>query len=404
MTDAKRNVLLKILVTLLEGVAYAIASGTLLQVFLNTIGFSASQIYLHTTINQAVQIAVTLTCSRVGERGNPIRRYAYLIVAQGATFLLYIPLCIRMQADLGAYLLLLTIGILNVIAGGLGGLLSYTVPYLIYNPRDYGAVTAACGIISSLLSMGVGIIMAALTERYSYKAIMLWAFPIAAVLLITSGFLCRSLRPLIDPATIQEKKERKKTDFGAVWQVLRQPIFYQLAPSNIFRGFAGGMAGVLAVVAAADLGYSEQITTTLVSVQAAAQLIGCLLFGVLSRRICPRHTIFVSSLSFLCLPFLLIPNHPILFLCLAAVINMGHYAEMYAVPDLLMRVIPGQIAGTYNAYRLILNHIGTLLATALAAILPSSVMLPLAMAFQLMSGACYFFLPILRKAAPAASH
>lgn len=404
MTDTKRNILLHILTKLIESVAYAVATGTLIQVFLNSLGFSASQIYLHSTINQAVQIAVILTCSKVSDRGNIFRRFGMLIMAQGATFLFYLPMCIRAQADLSAYLLLLGIGVVNMVAATMGGLITYKLPYLIFRVEDYGAVTATCGILSSGISIGMGILMSSLSGRYTYKVIMPWVFSIAAGLLLLSGFLRMYYRPLIDPATVQDNRPRKKADFGAVWQVIRQPLFYQLAIPNLFRGFACGISGVLAVVASADLGYSEQITTAMVSVLAAANMVGYMLFGVLSRRMCPRHTVFFSGLSLLCLPLLLIPGRPILFLCLFGVLTVGHQIEMEAVPALLLRAIPGKVASTYNAYRLILTYGGSLLATSLASFLPSTVMLPMAMIFQMISGVCYCFLPMMHKAVPRSGH
>lgn len=403
MTDTRRNIMLHILTKILESIAYAVATGTLFQVFLNSLGFRASQIYLYTTINQAVQIIVTLTCSKVGDRGNIFRRFGMLIMAQGTMFLFYIPLCIQAQADLSAYLLLLGIGVVNTVASAMSGLITYKLPYLIFRTEDYGTITAACGVLSSVISIGMGVAMAALSAKYTYKVIMPWVFSVAAGLILLTGFLRLYYRPLIDPKTVQDDKPRKKADFGAVWQVLRQPLFYQLAIPNLFRGFACGISGVLAVVAAADLGYSEQITTAMVSVLAAANMVGYVLFGVLSRCMCPRHTVFFSGLSLLCLPLLLIPGRPILFLCLVGVLTVGHQIEMEAVPALLLRAVPGKIAGTYNAYRLMLTYVGSLLATSLASILPSSAILPMAMVFQLISGVCYGFLPMMRKTVPRLS-
>ena len=403
MTDTKRNILLHISAKILESAAYAVVTGTLIQVFLNALGFSASQIYLHTTLNQAAQIAVTMTCSRVGDRGKFFRRYGLTVMGQGALYLCYIPMCIHAQADLSAYLLLLGMGVLSSAVGGVAGLISYKLPYLVFRTEDYGTVTAVGGILSALVSMGMGVLMAALSARYSYQVIMLWAIPAAVAVLLFCGLLRLWYRPLIDPKTVQEENPRKKADFGAIWQVLRQPLFYQLAIPNVFRGFAGGIVGVIAVVAAADLGYSEKITATLVSVFAAANLVGYVLFGVLSRRMSPRYTVLLSGLSFLCLPLLLIPGQPILFLCLAAALTVGHTIEMEAVPALLLRAVSGKIAGPYNAYRLILTFGGSLLATALASGIPSSVMLPLAMGLQLISSGCYCFLPMMRKAVPRLS-
>lgn len=400
MRDIRRNILINLTATLICGIAYAAVSGTLMQVFLNSMGFSASQIYLRTTLTQAVQITVSLSCTRIGNRGNFFRTYALVVVVEGILYGCYIPLCLRMQADWSAYLLLLGICACNAAATALNSLLSYKLPYLIYRTEDYGKVTALGGIVSSCIHMVVGVVMAALAAKFTYRVIMPWVFPVAGLLIVISGLMYFLYRPLTDMQTLRGVSSESKKSNDTVWQVLRRPIFYQLAIPSMFRGFAGGMVGVLAVVAAADLGYSEQITTTMVSVAAGAQLLGCALFGVLSSRICPRYTIFASSLSFVCLLFLLIPDSPILFLCLYAVLMVGFYVELYAVPDLLIRVVPGGIAGTYNAYRLIMNQIGALAATTLASFLPSSVILPMTVVLQVISGASFAFLPVIRKAVP----
>ena len=400
MRDVKRNIFLNLAASLFTGIAYAAASGTLMQVFLNSLGFSASQIYMRTTITQAVQIAVSLTCTRIGNRGNFFRTAALLVTLEGLLYGGYVPLCLRMQADWSAYLLLLLIGVLNAVATALVNLLNYKLPYLIYRTEDYGKVASSMGILSSVTQMVMGVLMASLAARYSYQVVMPWVFPAAGVLILIAGMINFLYRPLADPHTILEPNVKNKKDRATVLQVLSKPIFYHLAIPSLLRGFSGGMVGVLAVVATADLGYSEQVTTTMVSVGAGAHLVGCALYGFLSSRINPRYLIFVSCASYLCVPMLLIPDSPILFLCLYAVLLVGFYVDIYSVPDLLFRVIPAGDAGTYNAYRLILHQLGTLLATTLAAFLPSAMILPMTMCFQVISASCYCFLPVIRKAVP----
>lgn len=400
MGNIKRNIFWNLAAAVITAIAYAAASGTLMQVFLNSMGFSASQIYMRTTVTQAVQIGVNLTCTRIGNRGSFFRTFALIVALEGLLYGCYVPLCLHMSADLSAYLILLVIGILNALATGLTALLNYKLPYLIYRPEDYGKVSAATGILSSVIQMTMGLLMAWLAARFTYQVIMPWVFPIAGLLIMLSGLINFLYLPLEDPKVLLGSKPEEKKNSGTVWQVLRRPIFYQLAIPCVFRGFSAGMVGVLAVVAAADLGYSEQITTTMVSVGAGAQLLGCTLFGLLSSRVCPRYMISISSTSFLCLPLLLIPDSPMLFLCLYAVLMVGFYIDIYSVPDLLFRVIPANIAGTYNAYRLMLHQLGMLLATTIASILPSGVILPMALCFQVISGSCFCFLPVIRKAIP----
>ena len=398
MRNVRRNIFLNLAASLISSIAYAAASGTLMQVFLNSLGFSASQIYMRTTVTQAVQITVSLTCTRIGNRGHFFRTAALLAAVEGILYGCYVPMCIRMQADLSAYLLLLLIGVLNAAATALTSLLNYKLPYLIYRTEDYGKVASSMGILASVTQMVVGVLMAGLAARYTYQVIMPWVFPAAGLLILLAGLLNFLYKPLAEPRSILEPKTEDKKDRDTVWQVLRRPIFYHLAIPSMLRGFAGGMVGVLAVVATADLGYSEQITTTMVSVGAGAQLLGCALYGILSFRVNPRYLIITSCASFLCIPLLLIPDSPILFLCLYAVLMVGFYVDIYSVPDLLFRVIPAGIAGTYNAYRLILHQLGALLATTLASFLPSMLILPMTMCFQVISASCYCFLPVIRKA------
>ena len=180
MTDVKRNVVIYILCKIVESIAYAVATGTLIQVFLNSLGFSASQIYLHTTVNQIVQIATILTCTKVGDRGNIFRRYGILVMIQGLIYLCYIPMCIHAKADLSSYMLLLGAGVMTSVAGALGGLIYYKLPYLIFRAEDYGTVTAVCGVVGSAITIGMGVVMATLSARFTYRVMMPWVFPIAA--------------------------------------------------------------------------------------------------------------------------------------------------------------------------------------------------------------------------------
>jgi len=62
----------------------------------------------------------------------------------------------------------------------------------------------------------------------------------------------------------------------------------------------------------------------------------------------------------------------------------------YATPSLLRLVVPVELAGPYNAWRMILHYTGTVLATSIAAFIPVWLLLLLTMAAQLLSGIHYF--------------
>ena len=62
----------------------------------------------------------------------------------------------------------------------------------------------------------------------------------------------------------------------------------------------------------------------------------------------------------------------------------------YATPSLLRLAVPVEIAGPYNAWRMIIHFTGTILATAIAAVIPVWILLLLTMTAQLISGISYF--------------
>ena len=97
------------------------------------------------------------------------------------------------------------------------------------------------------------------------------------------------------------------------------------------------------------------------------------------------------------LPLVLLGN-PALFLAVYTVVLLGRTFVDYSVPSVLRFAVPVEIAGPYNAWRMLLHNGGTLLATTVAAVIPVEVLLILTVILQLYSGAVYFFEKKLREA------
>ena len=75
-----------------------------------------------------------------------------------------------------------------------------------------------------------------------------------------------------------------------------------------------------------------------------------------------------------------------LFLIMYIVIMVGRTLVDYAVPSMLLQVVPVEIAGPYHAWRMALQNAGMLIATSLATITPIPYLLAAAAVFQLISG------------------
>ena len=81
---------------------------------------------------------------------------------------------------------------------------------------------------------------------------------------------------------------------------------------------------------------------------------------------------------------------------IAALAVLAMLLPLMTVPAILRSAIPVQIAGPFNAWRMLLHNGGTLLATTIAAFIPVSWLLVLTAVFQLISGLHYFLAKDLR--------
>lgn len=400
MKASDKNKALYILAYALRSAALLTATGSLMQTFLTVIGMSSENIYIHTSAVGAVNVIIILLFARFADSGNLIVRCALSQLTGAVLFLCYLPLCIMNGASLSSFILLIGAGCMQSVTTALHTVCDYKLPYYIFKKDEYGAVMAFCGILSSGISFGVGALMTALSVKTDYSKLMLFAFIIAFIFTAVAAFLTLKFKNISEEQETVKVSDNSQKHKNGAFSVIKMPVFLKLVPANLLRGFSFGMTLVFAVIAAENLGYSEQITTASVSVQSVASLLGCAVFGFMSKRISPRIAVFSGSLTFLLFPLILIPEKPFLFLILTGIIIFGRTLIDYAVPSLLLYAVPADAAGPYNAYRMILHNGGSLLATSLAAILPVNILIITATVFQLISGFVYLLLPLLKKASP----
>ncbi len=370
------------------------ATGSLMQTFLAAINFSEKYIYIHASLFQAVNVLTILLCSRFADSKNVLRRTAFVQIPGGILFLFYLPLCIAENVSLAAYIWLLIISVVQSIAFALHTVCEYKVPYYIYRTEEYGHVLAICGVLSSVVSFGIGTLMSMLSRRYTYPTLMTVAFIISRIFLLLAGVLQFFQKPLISPNKPDtEQKSDKKIPLISVF---RHKAFSHLFIGNLARGFANGTTTVLAA-SALSIGYDETLTSVMVSVQSAATLAACVLFGIISRYVHPRYVISGGSLCFLVLPLLLCQDQPVLFLTMYAIILFGRTLVDYAVPSALLYAVPVEIAGTYNAWRMILHNGGTLISTLSAGFIPLPVLFIITLGCQLITGFNFLCVRIMRE-------
>ena len=374
----------------LRTVALLCVTGPIMQTFLASIGFSSQWIYIHTSIVQAVNILTISLCSTWADRGSVIKRTAFVELPYALLYLLYIPLCLWKSASLMSFLLLTGICLLQSVCIALWTICEYKLPYYIFSPLEYGSVLSFGGIVGGLISLGSGVVITRLSGVLSYSTLMLSACAVSLLLMLACTALHLGLKPVSDASAYSEPTGRK---IGQL-EVFRYPLFRKMIPANLMRGFGYGTTTIFAAIAL-DLGFDRSVSTALVSAQSFASLAGCSLVGIALSFLAPRVVILAGSFSFLLIPLMLIPNK-FVFLTVFVLVCLGRTLVDYSVPAILRSAIPVQIAGPFNAWRMLLHNGGTLIATTIAAFIPVSWLLALTVVFQLISGLHYFIAKDLR--------
>ena len=366
-------------------VALMFASGTLIQGLLGIMGFSSRMIYIHSSLIQAANILTIILCSGYANRGQAlIRRSAVTAIPTALMFLLYIPFAAQ-KADLKVFVCLAAIGAIQQIFVGLSTVCEYKIPYYVYRADEYGRMLAICGIVSSVASLLVGSLVTALTTKYNYVHIMIGGFVLSCALML-----------IVFITTILQKdiSDGERTDAPSaairLRDVLCQPLFARLIPANIMRGFAAGAIGVLAATAL-EIGYGETLISAMVVAQSVSSLAACAILALKPKRIPYLAVMMIGCILVISTPLLLIKNS-YLFLAVYSVVVFGRTLVDYAIPTLLRQAVPVDIAGPYNAWRMVLNNAGTVLATVLAAWMSVPCLLIVIAAAKIMSGVMYYTL------------
>ena len=425
-SNIKRNRILYIIATALRGTALLCATGTLMQTLLHTLGFTKiltfnilffkielDQNALHTTLLQFANVFTIFLCSRWADKGNIFKRCGGMLILNGLLFLCFIPACIANNASWYSYVLLLGVGIMQQITVGLCTVCEYKIPYFIYKPDDYGVIASIGGIISAIIQVGVGALIAFLEKYFDYALIMIFAFAASAVFAVLAGVCHLLYKSIIDMETVQQmNKEKGQEKTVSFKEVFFHPVFIKLLPANLFRGFANGTTMILAIMAL-EIGFYESDTTAMAPVQSLATFIGCMLFGMITTKISPRISAFLGSIL-LCagfplifwghieIPIMFFGNVKLLYISIALIL-FGRTFVDYAVPSVLIKAVPVEIAGTYNAWRMLLHQGGTLIATTIMTLrlVSIEVLVILTILFTIYSGFCFLLSKELREVSPA---
>lgn len=385
----------------LRSCALLCATGIFMQTFLIEMGFDSSLIYINSTLVQAANVLTILLCSRWADVGNVFKRTGFTQLAMGILTVLYLPFCIWKPtgetALLIAFVSMTAISVLQSVCTGLYTVCEYKMPYYTFRAEDFGVFTAIGGILSSGISFLSGILMSALSERFDYVTIMFFALALSTSFFLIAMVIVRHQKSLISDSADEPIAPAQKVPYS---KVLNHPAFKKVWPIHLLRGFSTGLFVIFAVVAV-DLGFDTTVTTMMVSVSSVAGVIGCTVFGFMSRTLSPRLALLLGNLTFVALPLMLIPNKWV-FLAAYAVVMFGKSLIDYGAAALMIFLVPIEIAGPYNAWRMVLCNAGSLLITTIASFsfVSPLVLIIITLLTGLISGVGYFSTKVIRESSP----
>lgn len=385
--DAAKNKIKAVVAQTAKTVAFLGAYGSLMQTFLAMLGFAPELIYVHSSFLQAANVITMLVASGFAKGENSMKRAAVSVAPAALLFFLYIPVAISRNATAFAYIALVSVGVVQQIFIALYTVCEYKIPYYVYNAEEYGRILSICGIVASVFSILTSSLISSLAEKYDYLEIMTWVFALCALLLAVAAVSTGVQRSLYKDSP-DEKNEERNGRQSSVLKLFSNPVFYKLIHANLLRGFSIGVISVLATVAL-DVGFTEKVTTKMVPIESVAMLISCALFSITAKKIPTRLVLLFGCSLLLLMPAMLVNNGTV-FLSVYFVIIFARTLIDYSVPAMLIRIVPVEMAGPYNAWRIALQNAGTLIATSVAAFLPIPALLIIAAVFKMISGISFY--------------
>lgn len=380
-------------------IALLFMQDSIIQTFLRHYGVSNRLLGIYTTLLNIVNVSAMMFSSQLSNKSkNAATTIMKACLTMAISFFGFLPICLstgKLSAGV-VFAIALSVGIVQFLANAVRDVFAYKLPYQIIDMRDYPILVSVNGIIYGVACIVASAIFAWFLEIYKYEHVMAASFTAAAIFMLFAALLNSRYKLTFTP---EEKSENGEVRSLTIKELLLLPEFKSLIIPNFLRGIATGTVSMIAVMAL-NLGYTATDTAYLATLRSAAGIIGSLLFALIGGKINSRFICFGGAIVMLVMPMLALPTKWVFF----AVYLIVYVAKMmvdYAVPTIIYRVTPYEIAGSYHAWRLLIMNAGTALGTYLVGevidYVPTAVILAVAAVAQLLSSTGYCFAKPIRK-------
>lgn len=377
--------------TPLYALFFMFTSGAVLQTFLLEKGFSEENTNIYFSLIQILQI---MTIMLFSAKADKIKR---IVKATVKFHLLELPFIVFLAAfcfsaskpDIFIFIALALTTVLFNIGIGIHNVLSYKLPYKILDMKYYGVTLSVSGMLSGTLSFVFSVILSFLQNSFDYLSSMKLIF-IAAIVIFSAYLRVTASYKENDEEKIATTRPTEKFNF------LKFKPFSKLIAANILRGFCAGIIGMAVSIGYYNKCLDSSSAAVLVVITNVATILGCVFYSLISGKVRERNIILISSIAvFIFMPLMLINKDPLTFLIFYGIAYFFIILINYAVPVAVSRIASYEIAGQYNAGRMLLNTLGISIAGFFCiplfrfiGVMPTMI---LSAGTQLISGIAYYF-------------
>ena len=373
--------------------------GGILTAYYAFLGFSNQQIASFSSVGSAIQIIVYIASIFVADRMKNIKHWiAWLTLSSVLPCLALLPFSLTDEPNTAAaYYLYLAASCANSLLAGLAGSLTYRLPYLIINMKDFARLENVNSIISNCFSIGSKILLTFLTAFFFLRQLMFWGMLIGIFFSVIYTLLTLSLK--IDPSYDSNSEENAsaatsgKPAFSLEKLKMIQIRYFHVP--NLLRGLSSAAIGLSTVVFMNEITPDTTAMSTLSTLMAVSSILAAMLYQALRKKITTVKLYLASSVAmFIGLGSCLIGKNIVIFFLFFFLAYFGYMIISTAGAVYATEIVGYYDIGTYSAVRMIALMTGTAIGSQGIAIamdhIPTLPILAVCGMCQLISGILYY--------------
>lgn len=374
--------------TVILNVVVLFVTGAFFQTFLIEHGVKENTVNVYSSVMQIAQTLIMLLFSKVIDNIKNVIRLATVSYLASIPLIAFLLFNVNNKFTLITVVLLCVFGFIYNVGYGFYSILSYKLPYHIFDINNYGKITSTAGWMIGVFSVLVSFILSFFQNKYEYNSVMTFAFVVSFLLLAVYTYVSLSMKK-IDINT-SGKKEKTKIN------LFTYKPFYMLILPNLMRGFCSGVIMLVVTIGYYSKTLDYKSALTVVTISNTVTIVACMMYSFVARRIGEYRMILFSSIGvFMGMPIMFVFKNTTWYLAIYGVVYFLYIIINYAVPTAVTQIVDYEVMGQYTAWRMLFHTLGSSIAGFLCVpmldLFGPFVAMIISGGLQLLSGIVYYF-------------